>query len=569
MNIFIHRFIILIIFPLLMLGCNKEAVKSKEANEKLIIEVSGIVDEYPAKIALKASSNKSSNHSHTDNKIITKELNGVTLQLSAGEIHTNGVRKVLKQQNQPKIAAAKSHLASTTTTSSRMIAMDANVSYRLILYAKNGDSFQFEQAVDLKSGRKTEIDIVKGVQYQWYAYSYNMEDDLSPLNDMSNPNIESSFDKELLYDAGTFSLRDIGSHHLHIKFKQQLSRIGLKVNSKGIFGTITAIKVHHLSEIPLSASIFNLKEGVFTNVARERKVNVGDTLTLKSLLGDKEILQAYYYSSTPLSLPKNFEVNLTNLAVEYDDKSTEVLIGENGKNTASQRLSFGDYQAAIGKSSVGNINLIHGGVNVGGIVWAKGNLYYDNGNYKFRLSGLFNYFQNTNENTANLIKSYSNTDYWYWMSERPDDSRPDWSQGKVDPCSKVYPANTWRMPDNATFEVLTNRSSNGKTDLLSHMPNGYNSMYVEFYNRGESSTDPKTEKLYFKADGRWETNNNRLRYEDYVLFWSSTQRTDVRSSSAYIANYLRVHNSNAVLMTMHDNLLTRRYNIRCVRNTNN
>lgn len=569
MHIFTYRFTILIILPLLMLSCNKEPVNSKTTNEKLIIQVAGIVDEYPTKIALKASNNKSFNSFDANSKIITKELNGITLQLSSGDMHTSSERKVLKQQHQPKVATAKSQLASKATSSTSIVAMENNVSYRLVLYVKNGNSMQFQQSLDLKSGRKTEIDIVKGQQYQWYAYSYNTEHDLIPLNSTSNPAIASSFDKELLYDSGTFNLKNTGGHQLLIKFKQQLSRIGLRINSKGIFGSISDVKVHHLTEINLSSSNFNLIDGVFAGVSQERKVNVGDTISLRPLLGDKEIVEAYYYSSNPLTLPKNFQVNLSKLAVEYEDKSKEILIGENGKNTSSQQLSFGDYEAAIGKSSVGNVNLIHSGVNVGGIVWAKGNLYYDNGNYKFRLSGLFNYFQNTNENTANLIKNYANTDYWYWMSERPDESRSDWSQGKVDPCSKVYPANTWRMPDNATFEVLTDRSRNGKTDLLSHRPNGYNSMYVEFYNRGESSTDPKTEKLYFKADGRWETNNNRLRYEDYVLFWSSTQRTDVRSSSAYIANYLRVHNSNAVLMTMHDNLLTRRYNIRCVRNTNN
>lgn len=572
------RIPLFILAVLLFFSCNKESPNTTQKSEKLLIQVAGIIDESPAIIALKSSgSNHSTKRLHVSKSVVNRDLSEVTLQLSSIEEHTNHSPRnqtdiqiedatVINLAGAPVLPNGTKKIVAQSSPSSNIIDMGSGISFRLILYTKKGDNLQFQQSLDLKSGTKTEIDIIKGQQYQWYAYSCNTEENLTPLNNSLNPAIPSSFNSELLYDSGTFNLQNGGGHHLLIKFKQQLARIGLRINSKGIFGNISAIKVQHSSEIPLISSSFNLIEGRFTNTVSSISKKSGDAIALMTDPTNPEIMEAYYYTSAPATLPTSFQVSISKLVARYEDNSTEILIGENGKNTAAQQLTFGGFRPAIGKSSVGNINLIHGGINLGGVIWAKGNLNYENGVYKIRPSGLFTYFRSNNENSANFMRNFGNTDYWFWMSATPNATRNDWTLNKVDPCNRVFPTGTWHMPKNADFAVLTDRSNNRKTDFRVVIPYAANSMYAEFFTRGKPYNDPTTEKLIFKADGRFNQANNSIAYDTYILFWSSTENTSFLAYGGRIAYYFRLNNNYPEISTLFTNLNSRRYNIRCVRN---
>ncbi|MBP3944080.1 hypothetical protein J5U18_11010 [Sphingobacteriaceae bacterium WQ 2009] len=571
------RIPILMLAVLLFLGCNKESPNATMGSEKLIIRVAGIVDEGPENISLKAASSTRSNSSlDLSNSVINRDLKEVTLQLSSVEEHTN--QALSDQWNKQTEEAAATNLVGTpllasapknllAQTSPNIITMADDISYRLMLYTKDGDDLRFQQSLDLKSGTSTSIDIVKGQQYQWYAYSYNTTDNFPALTNTSNPVLASTFDKELLYDADSFNLQNEGNYQLLIRFRQQLARTGLRINSKGIFGNIIDVKANHITEIPLVASNFNLMEGRFTDIVSQHTVSAGDALTLQVNPTNAEIMEAYYYSSTPATLPTSFQVSITDLTARYEDNSTEILIGENGKNTAPQQLTFGGFSPAVGRSSLGNINLIHGGINLGGVIWARGNLNYENEEYKLRPNGLFTYFVSVDENSNNFLRRFGSTDYWFWLAERPNVVRSNWRLNKVDACARVFPAGTWRMPSNTDFAILTNRTTNRATDFRTRTPNSANSMYAEFYARGLSPDDPRTEKLVFKADGRYDEPSSSLSYETYALFWSSTENTSLLAFGGSIAYYFRVYNSAADVTTLLTSLNSRRYNVRCVRRT--
>jgi hypothetical protein len=77
---------------------------------------------------------------------------------------------------------------------------------------------------------------------------------------------------------------------------------------------------------------------------------------------------------------------------------------------------------------------------VKGLLWARTNLTY-----------------NTSQSDQYRLKvnnEYSDPDkdldYWNWMSATPTGPSAD----NVDPCSKIYPENTWRMPTGDEYSSL-------------------------------------------------------------------------------------------------------------------
>ena len=98
-------------------------------------------------------------------------------------------------------------------------------------------------------------------------------------------------------------------------------------------------------------------------------------------------------------------------------------------------------------------------VNIGGEVWALGNLVYNNGVYGFAA---------TND-------AYGN--YWFPGYEKPkvfgvndpathNNQKPSvqLNGGNADPCSLVLPLNTWKLPTKAEFDNLIKRTNQNGAD---------------------------------------------------------------------------------------------------------
>ena len=86
------------------------------------------------------------------------------------------------------------------------------------------------------------------------------------------------------------------------------------------------------------------------------------------------------------------------------------------------------------------------GYIVGGVIWANGNLYYENNEYKFF------------PNTEDFIGGTNTGEIFYYNALLPypsftTDPVKTWNPAN-DPCSKIAPANTWRTPSSKDFTKL-------------------------------------------------------------------------------------------------------------------
>lgn len=126
-----------------------------------------------------------------------------------------------------------------------------------------------------------------------------------------------------------------------------------------------------------------------------------------------------------------------------------------GKSTTLSSLTFSKNKTYYSTLSFTTTQ----GYIVGGAFWANGNLYY-NGNFGF--------YGNTYD-----INSDRNLNFWRWGSLYPTGAfvdSPTWPQAN-DPCRKVSPVNSWRLPKAAEYSSLLNCSMayttlNSKVGLL-------------------------------------------------------------------------------------------------------
>ncbi|QQD15533.1 hypothetical protein [Sphingobacterium sp. UDSM-2020] len=152
-------------------------------------------------------------------------------------------------------------------------------------------------------------------------------------------------------------------------------------------------------------------------------------------------------------------------------------------------------------------------VNIGGKVWALGNLTYSNGVYGF----------------AQTNDTYGN--YWFPGFQIPkvldgsvNNQKPSTAinGGAVDPCSLVLPLNTWRLPTKAEFDKLKIDTDQGGIDnpIKTGQPNAQNpARWVDTYDGtagtnlgmffgtvGNPGTD-RYKKFYLPYGGSYNDNN--------------------------------------------------------------
>lgn len=82
------------------------------------------------------------------------------------------------------------------------------------------------------------------------------------------------------------------------------------------------------------------------------------------------------------------------------------------------------------------------GYLVGGAIWAPGNLYYD-GSFK-------------NQQTMYAFSTNASSGYWQWDTLYPNSSTSpsttSWTDN--DPCRKIAPTGTWKLPSKNTYDTL-------------------------------------------------------------------------------------------------------------------
>lgn len=593
------KYILFFFFILSFTACKKENKEAITGTAKLRIAVSGVSTPSNERTPLNlrsasgksASVNKGDVGAHLKAKM---KHNGRSAMLNRDAFsaftytendYSSAVQHIDPKssiQRSFKMASSKQKRSSATVRSGELLEMEAKIKYRFVLFSGTGKSRVVDRDFELEAGTPISIDVVKGQEYSWVAYSFNTDEGIPALN-VHEPTVETFTDKSLLHASGSFNTNNAGDYDLPILFAHKLMRFGLRLDSRGIFAKINDAKATYVGpkDLVFSSGKFDVFTGKVTEVlsTNATRLTMGSSIPLAAIDEEEQIYAAYYYTVDPAALPADFEVDVNYISVRFTDSDPKQEFDKVLITSANvERLNFGGFSPALGKASTGALGFAHSGTEIGGLRWASGNLYYEDEQYRFRPSDVYNYFDFASaENTNTLVKKYTQTDFWYWMSETPSSPRSlvpsenrAWLENQVDPCMKVYPEGLWRVPTKADFDILLNRAI-----ASSSVSGTATNRVVAFHKVSENQDNPSTNYFRFKADGRWQPSANfgdpdnetgRLTYDNLVLLWSSHINPSNMANNGSIAFYFRNSGSTVQLVNgVSTNLISRRYNIRCVR----
>src|SRR5690606_13834125 len=212
-------------------SCSKDRYVDYSQTSKLSIAVAGVVETKDSYVLSKAvnggrgglSSNANNNDLSFAVDEFTVEINS---QTTSDTEQINPSHRLSSTPNSPSING---------NSRAAVVGMENDVKYRILLF--NLSTKKFERSEIATAGTLLEIDVYKGQEYEWYAYSYNTADHII-APDINNPQVESKTDRPLLYANGTVTANDIGATPININFQHQLAQIKVEVDTRAVYGDI-------------------------------------------------------------------------------------------------------------------------------------------------------------------------------------------------------------------------------------------------------------------------------------------------------------------------------------------
>ncbi|MCT4121731.1 fimbrillin family protein [Elizabethkingia anophelis] len=475
----------------------------------------------------------------TDPQAGTKAAGGFATIQAPKEINfTESIKAATSVTQQPmdQNTGRSIHNAVAATVQLPTQPMTKDYTYRVVMYNVDGS---FHSATNFVAGMPGSIEVSKGQKYKWIAYSYNNNAAIPAITDNQNPTIATAVDKDLLYASGevTIGTSPQGeqlTQALPITFEHKMSKISLAINARGMNATIDNIAVVMRTPVSFNQGILDLKTGA---MQANGSVNyaTGDPITFQnSAVYGSAVKEAFFYTTQSTgALNVNLKHNVIDVSI---DGVSESLIGSGQTVTT-------DFAAtpAPGKNTNLNVNLYKIGGTIGGVTWATGNLYYDygSGQQKIRPSDIKRWSGTT----------YAQTDYWRGRAlTAAEDAIPD----QVDPCTKVFPEDTWRLPTYDEFNILVGRRDRDDTQYDS---NGTNNAVSFAADNGK--------RVNFNPDGRKWTGLSIQQENIQGFYWTSTRNG---SSGDVFYNFQSGGSRGDVLMRGSYQADGDKLNIRCVRN---
>lgn len=306
------------------------------------------------------------------------------------------------------------------------IPMAQGTKYKILLYKAGG----YVKTVSAVAGTLIKVEVEKNVEYNWYAYTYNTADDLPEVANTANPVIESLTDKALYYASGTVMVTGEGvvNKPLNLEFDHRTSRVGIEISARGMFAGIQTIQATLASNTYVKKGVLNLLTGQYESI---NTVDVGP-LTFSSIsAATKDTIKVAYYYTAGQEAITPFVVNVQSITLKLDKGDTRTFsTGFQYSNNLST-MTWGNRMTSA-------IDLVESPLTVAGVEWARANLYFSSADkaYRFR---------------HQISSSYGRVDEEYWNFKAPF---PNGTIGAQDPCTRVYPLNTWRMPSRSETEAL-------------------------------------------------------------------------------------------------------------------
>src|SRR5690606_20799781 len=328
----------------------------------------------------------------------------------------------------------RSGLAADASTQA-VEAIEAGVKYVVYIYEGN----TFVSSALLESGTEGTIEgLDPQGSYTWVALSHNDATD-APAETPTAVDVDLPENKDVLYASGTIDLAT--SNTIDITFNHVYSRIGIELNTIGVFGEITGTPAVSVSGLNIAGGSLNLLDGTLTasTSTSAATLSYADFVNVDEAYDDAMI--AYVYTA-PVA-QQNFQLKVQNLAISHVDN----VGGTVSRTFFATETPFNlSVTPAAGQSHHLLLNVVESALvtNHGGreVKWGRSNLYYrgDNG-------GLRNYAFYANNELSSRADGY-----FGFGATVPFQFATTSTQG--DPCTLVYPQNLWKSPSKADFSGL-------------------------------------------------------------------------------------------------------------------
>lgn len=406
-------------------SCNKDNNQTGQevptGSSQIIVRIAGISD--GASNSSKGSKSSIASHKTSSSK---------SIELVSG----NGFDAVIAVDNQIPASTKTPSLraANGTPVSSNMI---AGTKYRLFLYKKTGATYTYENSYEFTVGQETPIDVKKGASYKWVALSYNNGEAVA--NRGTDDQLLLPENKDVLFASSTADLT-IGdsTSPINITFNRLFSRIGIELNTKGMFGPMNAATVTVTGHSTKTATV-DLTTGALALAQTASTPAISFASFINITEGDASQKIAYFYTAD--ETPQAIKVVVKDLSIKLDNgtnrvfststlSQTQAIAPERGKN---HRLLLGLTESALTRD---------------GVQWSRSNLYYKAGDvtpYRFNPTNDFNVIADPRA-------------YFSFRGHLPMVLASNDPKKQKDPCALVYPAGLWKTPTAAQVGAITSRS---------------------------------------------------------------------------------------------------------------
>jgi hypothetical protein len=424
------------------------------------------------------------------------------LKISLGGIAEGGSESLEKSALQAETVTQKLDsdmtveytLAPTAASLTRSTTgMTDGVKYRVLVYTSGGTYVAYRDYTAGSESATAAIPVDAG-DYQVVAYSYNTSDDIA--DDATATSLSVSTDKDLLYYSSTVTVADGTSNPVAITFAHWFSKVTVAVSSSTLGAKINAISGVTLSPTYASASVALLSGETTSGSTSSQAVSfstTGDTILTGATIP--------VFAATGTA---SFSVGIGSLTL--------------GSSTTYSSLSTTFTKTLVAGYTYTLTARLKNNFIIGGVRWAKGNVRStDSGS-------TFSFYSSQELYSGTLFGG----DYFCWNTLNPSSiTSSNATSGYIsstDPCRKVSPTGTWRMP---TYTNLSNLISSGKIWGTYNSKNGS-------YFKTTSIPSVAANYLFIPAAGyRVYTGDAMLGVGSEVRLWTNTLVSATTSSKVY------------------------------------
>ena len=561
-------YIVLFLFSSFLVSCDKPKLEEEEKSMMYInLNINAMYLDDSDHITVKTA-NASRTHTSKNTSVyssLDSVGNDFYLERSLEEKTYDSSRslKNLKFYLKNRIGATSGSTMPTDINHPKYKRMEAGVKYMVLIFDNNENHIGTTIAtvgentlVPVKY--KSDYQVLPSNYYRVVAFTFNTKDasdfselKLDPSQTNNNPRIVFPSDKEFFYHNDNFLLDPQVNYQnppiLNIIFFPQTVKVGITIDARGANSKVKKVAGTFGSFGIRKTARFDLKLNNVIETVNVSESSFPYNFTVDNINSDTVSIARYVYmnESEGTDTLRDFSVVLKELVLQRDNdlSATTVLSSPNTKS-----YNFGSIGVKKNKYFNGRIDILSG-FQVDNIVWAYGNLYYENDKYGFRASPADG-------------RAAETTDYWQYKALKPG-GVGNYNLG--DPCLKVFPLGTWRLPTLNEYDRLYKKP--GHT-VSRHEENSIVGNPKRYTQISYSTTTNETRSIRFYSFGYYTSSIiHSVTSENLESFHWLDKRATTRDT--YTSTTTASSGGIIGVSTEANYLATCMLNIRCVREIRN